>query len=241
MSAWKLDLFIDAVHDFERSQYWILSNLQAVRRDFSNNRIYPHLRELIALYGTLDVILESEENLRNQIPGQIKSVDLEAQEAIYEMYELEDDQMQAVGDLMSWAKPHIKSMIDEGKTIFEFVEDHLHMEEVGVVSPYIQEGYLLVPDHEIDVLHVLQYTNSVFRSAEERFRSLRTSFVRSIGTGVLQTPEEIKLSLVREQKDFANPATFYFDSEIDFPYESTLLPVAKRKLMHYLAQKGGVA
>ncbi len=243
MNTWNLDLFTSAVNDFERAQYQILSNLQSVRRDFSNNRIYPHLGDLIALYGTLQTITEQSDYLRKALPGTIKDLDLEAKEIIYEKTDLDSDQMRIVEDLIQWAMPHVKAAIDEGKTIFEFVEDHLHMEEVGIVPSYVQEGYLFVPDRETGQLHVLQYNLSIFTGSEERFRSLRTSHVRSFPQReVRHSPQTIKLWLMEERRDFPNPATYYFDSEIEFPYESTVLPVAKRKLMRYLfSQSGGTA
>ena len=242
MSTWNLDLFTSAVHDFERAQYQILSNLQLVRRDFSNNRIYPHLGDLIALHGTLQTIMERSESLRDALPGSIKTVDLEAKEVIYEKADLDSDQMEAVEELIQWAMPHVKAAIDEGKTIFEFVEDHLHMEEVGIVPSYVQEGYLFVPDRETSQLHVLRYNLSIFTGSEERFRSLRTSHVKSFPQrDVRYSPQTLKLSLMEERRDLPNPATYYFDSEIEFPYESTVLPVAKRKLMRYLFAHGGAA
>lgn len=243
MTSWNLDLFTNAVYDFERAQYQILSNLQSVRQDFSNNRIYPHLGDLIALYGTLQTITEESDHLRKALPGTIKEVDLEAQEVVYEKADLDHDKMQTVEELIQWAMPHVKAAIDEGKTIFEFVEDHLHMEEVGIVPSYVQEGYLFVPDRETDQLHVLQYNLSIFTGSDERFRSLRTSHVRSIPQrSIRHSPQTIKLSLMEERRDLPNPATYYFDSEIEFPYESTVLPVAKRKLMRYLfSQSGGAA
>ncbi len=243
MGAWNLELFTSAVHDFERAQYQILSNLQDVRRDFSNNRIYPHLGDLITIFGTLQTIVQHSENLKDALPERIKDVDLEAQEVIYEKERLDTDQMQTVEELIQWALPHVKSAIDEGKTIFEFVEEHLHMEEVGIVPSYVQEGYLFVPDRENDQLHVLQYNLSIFTGTEERYRSLRTSHVKSIPQrSIHPSPNTIKLSLMDERKELPNPATYYFDSDIEFPYESTLLPVAKRKLMRYLfTQEGGAA
>jgi hypothetical protein len=243
MGAWNLDLFTNAVHDFERAQYQILSNLQMVRQDFSNNRIYPHLGDLITMYGTLQTIIQHTDDLKDALPGKIKNVDLEAQEVIYEKEELETDQMQTVEELIQWALPHVKSAIDEGKTIFEFVEEHLQMEEVGIVPSYVQEGYLFVPDRENDQLHVLQYNLSIFTGTEERYRSLRTSHVKSVPEqGIRRSPQTIKLSLMEERKELPNPATYSFDSDIAFPYEATVLPVAKRKLMRYLfSQDSGMA
>lgn len=242
MSEWNLDLFTSAIDDFERAQYQILSNLQRARQQFSHNRIYPYLGELVHLYGTLQKIVSSSEGLREALPGKIKDVDLDAKEVIYEQPELDQDQMTAIEELIQWALPHIQDAIDEGKTIFEFVENNLHMEEVGIVPSYVQEGYLFVPDHENGELHILQYNLSIFTGPKERYRSLRTSHVKSVGQQYLrQSPQNLKLSLMEERKDLPNPATYYFDFDLDFPYEPTVLPVAKRKLMRYLFTEEGSA
>lgn len=242
MRGWNLELFTSALDDFERAQYQILSNLQQTRQEFSNNRIYPYLGDLVQLYGSLLTIVSSSEGLRDALPGKIKDVDLEAKEVIYEDPELDRDQMAAVEELIHWALPHIQDAIDEGKTIFEFVENNLHMEEVGIVPSYVQEGYLFVPDHANEELHILQYNLSIFTGPKERYRSLRTSHVRSVRqTAVLQSPQDLKLSLMEERRDLPNPATYYFDFELDFPYEETVLPVAKRKLMRYLFTDEGSA
>lgn len=242
MSEWTLDLFAGAVHDFERAQYRILGNLQRVRKDFSNNRIYPHLSDLVSIYGTLRTIADSTDTLKEAIPGSIADIDLEAGEVIYEKPEIGPDQMEAIEEIIHWALPLIQDTIDEGKTIFEFVEDHLHLEEVGIVPSYVQEGYLFVPDHESNEIHILQYSVSIFTSASERFRSLRTSHVKSVAQQPIQaTPQSLKLSLMEERRDLPNPATYAFDFELNFPYEATVLPVAKRKLMRYLFSEGGEA
>lgn len=242
MSEWSLDLFASAVEDVERAQYRILDHLQRARRDFSNNRIYPHLGDLISIYGTLQTVLENTDSLKDAVPGSITDVDLEAGEVIYEKPELDHDQMGLIEDVIEWALPLIKDAIDEGRTIFEFVEDHLHMEEVGIVPSYVQEGYLFVPDHDTNQIHILQYCLSIFTGAKERYRSLRTSHVKSVDRRPLYTsPQRLKLSLMEERRDLPNPATYAFDFELDFPYEATVLPVAKRKLMRYLFSEEGQA
>jgi exonuclease V gamma subunit len=55
------------------------------------------------------------------------------------------------------------------------------------------------------------------------------------------SPQAIKLDLVEERRDLPNPATYFFETQLDFPFEETMLPVAKRKLMRYLSRQEGEA
>ena len=127
-------------------------------------------------------------------------------------------------------------------TQIERYEEDLHMEEVGIVPSYVDEGYLFVPDYESSQIHILRYNVSIFTGADERYRSLRTSHVKSVRhVPVALSPHTIKMELMEERKDLPNPATYSFDFELDFPYEATVLPVAKRKLMRYLCSDEGIA
>ena len=242
MTGLRLEHFIGAADDLEGAQYRILGGLQRVRKAFSRNIIYPYLGELINLHGSLQGIIRQMDDVRNAQSGTLTGIDLEASRLVYDKPPIEAGGMDLVGDLIRWSLPHIQTAIDEGRHIFEFVEENIHLEEVGILPSYIEEGYLMLPDLPNRQLHILQYTLSVFTKAEERFRSLKTAHIKSIAQrGLFLSPQSIKLELLSEKRDLPNPATYFFATSLDFPYEATILPVAKRKLMQYLMQQGGVA
>ena len=242
MTGLRLEHFIGAADDLEGAQYRILSGLQRVRQAFSRNIIYPYLGELIKLHGSLLGIIQKMGDLREAAPGALTGINLEESRLVYDKKLVSADGMEAIEDLIRWALPHIQTAMNEGRLIFEFVEENMHLEEVGILPSYIEEGYLMLPDPQGQQLHILQYTLSVFTQAEERFRTLKTAHVKSIAQGrVLPSPQSIKLELLSEKRDLPNPATYFFATTLDFPYTETILPVAKRKLMQYLMQHGGVA
>lgn len=242
MNGWSIDLYIGALNDQERTQYQILSNLQQIRQAFSNNRLYPYLTDLIQFYGTLKTIVQKSSELKEALPGNLLKIDLESKELVYEKPSLEADHMHQIEDLIIWSLPYFKSTIEEGQTIFEFVDGLLHIEEVGIMPHYRDEGYILITNHECKTLHILQFNLSVFAQANERFRSLTTKHIKCLDQPPeTWSPQQIKLDLIQENKDFPNPATYYFDAELDFPYEATMLPVAKRKLMRHLSGEVGSA
>ncbi len=242
MSDLRLDHFMRAGEDYEHAQYRILGGLQQVRQAFSRNVIYPHLSDLIRLHDVLRGIIRQLEDIREALPGSIQGIDLDAHRVVYKKRELEPDEMVYVEELIRWALPHLQQAIDEGRTVYDFVEENLHLEEVGIRPSYVEEGYLILPDQRRQRLHILQYTLSVFTRTDERFRKLRTTHVKSLPQrGVYPSPQSIKLSLLAENRALPNPATYFFATDLDFPFEPTVLPVAKRKLMQYLATRGGLA
>lgn len=242
MQALTLEHFLKAGADFETAQYQVLGGLQTVRHAFANNHIYPYLGGLVKLYHTLQRIVAQIDDLRDAAPAELTGIDLEAGALQYERGELSDDQVAFVEDLIRWALPHLQQAIEEGRTIYEFVEEHLELEEVGIVPSYVEEGYLFVPDRQTHSLHILQYSLSVFTDAGERYRSLKTVHVKSVfRRNITPSPQSLKLELLSEKRDLPNPATYAFESELDFPFDATMLPVAKRKLIRYLSRIEGRA
>lgn len=240
MTTLNLELFTSAVADLEQAQYKIMGGLQRVRQAFAGNQIYPHLGELIELHTTLRTIMQRSEDLEGALPGRVTGVDLENEKVRYEWPELDRGEMADVKHLIAWTLPKIQDAIEEGRTIFEFVDENMRLEEVGLVPSYTQEGYLIVPDQEASAWHILQYSLSIFTGADEEYRSLRTAHVKSLAHGRVQpSPRDVKLNLVAERRELPNPATYFFDTDLDFPYEPTMFPVAKRKFMRHLFQQGG--
>lgn len=234
MNGLQIEHFLAAATDFEQAQYRVMGQLRQVRQAFTRNLIYPYLADLIHLHNTLQGLAADFSGLRGFFasPASPREADHTASPA--------QNSLAPVEDLILWALPHIQDAIEEGRTIFEFVEEHLHLEEVGIVPAYVEEGYLIVPDRPARQLHVLQYTLSVFTRADERYRSLKTSYVKSMPKGaVYPSPQRIKLDLVAEHGALPNPATYFCATDLDFPFEPTILPIAKRKLMRLLS--GGAA
>ncbi|NND70192.1 MAG: hypothetical protein HKN43_01300 [Rhodothermales bacterium] len=237
-----LDLFLTASRDIETTQYRFLSELKVVRQAFSDNVVYPHLGALVSLYDNLKTLLADLDRARGAMPGEISHIDPETLGLAYTNKFLQEDHMGSLEEIITWALPYIQDTIEEGRTIYEFVDKHMVLEEVGIIPAYVEEGYVLVPDRKSKQLHVLQYQLSIFTGKDENYRSLKTTHIRALESGeVVRDPSSIKLQLVSDNKDLPNPATFSFVTDLDFPFESTMLPIAKRKLMRHLYLQQGSA
>lgn len=230
-----LDLFTQVQSDYEKRQYRILSALKRISEDFQHNKIYPHLSHLAELHHTLGDIRKRLNDLRSEFPKRIKKIDFVNQEIEHEIVFVDGSDLQKVEELIEWALPYIKAKIEEGKTIYEFVNEKIFLEEVGIVPNYTDEGYFFVPDNEESKLLLFEYEVSIFQSAKDQYRSLKTQFLKALGQGqALMSPNSIKLDLINEFKKLPNPATYSFQTDLDFPFNETVLPVVKRKLIKQL-------
>ncbi|CAM3609337.1 hypothetical protein GGP80_002362 [Salinibacter ruber] len=242
MDPLSLNLFTSAVEDIERTQYEVLAGLETARSAFEEQRVYPHLGRLAKLHGALSTILDRTENFRTPDTGRIAGINWEDKTLTYEWPDLDGGEMAEVEDLIRWALPHIREVIDEGTAVYEEVEDNLELETVGIVPSYVQEGYLMVPHRDDEELHVLRYTLSLIEGDGETHRALKTVHCKTVPEEEVDAnPSSVKLQLIEERRDLPTPATYFSKTDLDVPYQETLLPVVKRRLVRQLAAETGTA
>lgn len=231
-----LDLFTQVQSDFEIRQYTVLAALKEISEAYRQNRIYPHQARLVELYHTLSDIRNRLADLRSEFPKRIRKIDFVNQEIEHEVVFVDGSDISAVEDLINWALPLIQDKIEEGKAIFDYVDEEIELHEVGIIPGYIDEGYMIVPDNNESHLVLFQYEVSIFESAKDRYRALKTQFLHTVGQGrALLSPNSIKLDLIRERSELPNPATYTFQTDLQFPFNETIFPVVKRKLLRQLS------
>ncbi len=232
MGKLTLEMFTSGLGDVESRQYEVLQGLKELYDRFSHNKLYPDLSDIIQLENTLEALLYSHDELQKHLPRSVTDLDLEQGLVIIDTLGVPFPELERIFDSIAWAIPLLRKAIVEGTIIYNFVEENISIEEVGIVPAYRQEGYWFVPELKADLLHLLRYEMSLISSATERFRSLKTTLFDSLEERAIKhSPESVKLSLMERYADLPNPATYRCEVDIEFPYQETILPVAKRKLM----------
>lgn len=239
-SSLSVDLFTQVGEDFEKRQYLVLGKLKNARDAFEKQHLYPQLAQLIELYNHLKRIMAGFEDMKQHGPKKIRSIDLERRRIEFDSAFPDELNLEAVKELVRWAQPLINESIEKGVEVYEFIEQNLSLDEVGIQPGYADEGYFFLPDTETGGLQLFRYEMSIYTGAGERFRSLKTRLVKRLDQGRLAEPDPgaLKMQLIREYPDLPNPATFSFHTTLRPPFSSTLFPVARRKLMRHLASRG---
>jgi hypothetical protein len=52
---------------------------------------------------------------------------------------------------------------------------------------------------------------------------------------MVNTYENLKSELIKNRTDLPNPAVYSIETDLSFPIEETLLPIAKRSLVKYIS------
>lgn len=221
--------------DFEYKKYILLAYLKDIRQQFDRVALYPYLSDMVFHYKNLLSIKENKEVLFQSFPETMSKADFETLNLHYKKIVESDEIMEELEAIIEYAAPQFKTVLKEGKDIFEYIEEHIEIIPVGITPLHYQEGYLFLQQQGQKDTQVYEYQISIFENASEKYRGIHTSFLESITRGIGRTFESLKLELIRKYKKLPNPATYLVNSQVACPVNATLLPVSKRMLMKYLA------
>lgn len=229
--------FADGYIDFELKKYTLLAYLQEIHKYFNQNKLYPQLADIIFHYNNLAAFRENKKYLQEQFPKKLTGVQLEKLQILFEQMIEDDELMHELEEIINYATGEIQRTITNGTEIYEFVEDKLVIFPVGLVPLDSHEGYFFLSEGSNNDTRVYQYRLSFFEKHDEKYRSIRTEYIDSWSRNLVNTYENIKAELIRRKQDIPNPAVYTIETELKFPVDETLLPVAKRSLVRYISTK----
>ena len=225
----------DGLIDFEYKKYVLLAYLNSVQKNFSLQKLYPDLSELINHYNALKKYSGNKEGFTNSLPKRLDSLDLKNFMLHYEELVKDDEMMEEIEKIVSFSIPEIQRRLNEGKDIYEWVEKALEFRPVGVQPLDAQFGYLFLRNGGEKQTGVYEYRLTIFESHEEKYRGIHTHYVTTYSCDLHTSYESLKLNLIRDAKLLSIPAVYLAESNCTLPVGETFLPVAKRILVKYLA------
>lgn len=221
--------------DFEYKKYLLLGYLQRVSEEFTESKLYPSLSELVTHYRNVVALRDKKKDLFNSFPERLTGTDVKGFNLMYEKL-LNDDQVMAeIETIIEYSIPKFEKYITEGKAIYDFIESRIKIFPVGIMPLNADEGYLLLKYCPVGETLVYEYQITIFENPEEKYRGISTNFVCSYSKSIQNSFENIKLDLIRYHHKLPNPATYVIESEIQVPLQETLLPLARRTLVKYVA------
>jgi hypothetical protein len=226
--------FAEGRIDFELKKYTLLAYLQEVNKYFNENKLYPQLADIVFHYNNIVAFRENKKYLQDHFPKKLTGIQLEKLQVLYEQMIEDDELMAELEDIIHYSAGKIKSTIHNGTEIYEFVEEKISINPVGILPLDTQEGYFFLSSGNISNTKVYHYRLSIFEKHDEKYRSIKTSFIDHRVRSISSTYEHIKSELIRHRKDLPNPAVYSIETELSFPVDETLLPIAKRSLVKFI-------
>lgn len=229
--------FADGYIDFELKKYTLLAYLKEINGYFNENKLYPQLADIIFHYNNIVAFRENKKYLQEQFPKKLSGLQMQKLQLLYEQMIEDDELMQELETIINYSAGKMKNTISSGTELYEFVEDKIVIYPIGLIPLDTVEGYFFLSDGYYRYTKVFQYRLSFYEKHDEKYRSIKTSFVTEWEKNMVNTYENIKAELLRIKKDLPNPAVYSIETALSYPLEETLLPVAKRSLVRYISSK----
>lgn len=237
MKSLTINWITEGLIDFEYKKYVLLGYLKDIAGRFRKQKLYPHLSELINHYANLQVLKNSRDKAFNSFPKDLKRLDFNTGNIEYQAkISDQDDIMKEIDSIIEYSIPRIKYQLEEGKVIYDIIENNITIEPIGIKPINLGFGYIFLQRDGDMVTQVYEYEMSIFENNSEKYRGIKTNFLTSYQKSFSNTLENIKIDLVKNYKKLPNPATFLIHSKLAIPVNETLLPIAKRTFVRYLSE-----
>ena len=224
----------DGLIDFEYKKYILLAYLKNIRQNFRVNKLYPFLSDLINHYQHLKRLQKDKLELSNQFPVAVNMEEFMAQKLKFERLIKDDEISQELEDIIVFSIDKMLDTMKTGKEYYEIVERNIEIIPIGLTSIYQNEGYMFIEQNDKKTIQIYRYRISVFESPEDKYRAIHATLIDRMSKSISSTYEQMRLTLVKRNKDLPNPATYLINSKHTYPLKETILPVAKRLLVRYV-------
>ncbi len=228
--------FSEGKIDFELKKYTLLAYLLDVNAHFHKNQLYPQLSDLIFHYNNLIAFKKNKESLQNNFPLRLTSASFEELKLTYERMILDDNLIQEIETIIHYAVQKIDTSIQEGREIYDFVEEHFTINPVGLIPIKLDQGYFFLCDGNEREVKVYGFRISLFEDHRDKYRGIQTQYISSYPRNFINTYSQIKIDLTKSKDSLSNPAVYCLETPLTFPLNETLLPVARRVLVRFITE-----
>src|SRR5687768_10070180 len=196
--------FAEGYIDFELKKYTLLAYLQAINQYFDENKLYPQLADLIFHYNNIVAFRENKRYLQEQFPKKLTGIQIEKLQVLYEQMIEDDELMEELEEIINFSAGKMRSTIQDGSEIYEFIENKLSISPVGIIPLENIEGYFFLCEGHAKKTWVYQYRLSFFEKHDEKYRSIKTKFVDVWQRTIANSYENIKSELIRSKTELPN-------------------------------------
>ncbi|MCK8494196.1 hypothetical protein M0L20_20185 [Spirosoma sp. RP8] len=235
MKKLQSDWFTQNWLDAEYQKYVLMAYLQAVRQNFTENKLCPDLPDLRNHYEAGVRFSRGKGTLNAAFPKRAERVTGPPPRIEYKSEVTDDEFMNEIDTIMNFALPRFQTMLTEGQQQWADIAGSLTLSPVGLLPLRPEEGYLFLQATNQAETQIYYFCLTLYSEQEPGGRLVRFQFIEAIRRSFVNTVENIKLDLIRRHRHLPNPATFILESQRTYPVQETLLPIARQLLAQAVA------
>ena len=227
--------FIEGYIDFELQKYRLLAYLKEVNHFFNETKLYPLFSDVIFHYNNLISFRDSKKLLQDNFPKRLDQVNLKKLELTYEQMLADNEIMQELENITTFALEQMKGTIESGAELYDFIEQKTYIQPIGILPLYKDDGYMLLRFGKYSEIRAYSYNISLFEDHNAKYKGLKVQYLDTWPKSISNTYGNIKREIIRTFRTLPNPAVYSIETELSVPLNETFLPIAKRMLVRKLA------
>lgn len=220
--------------DFEYKKYIVLGYLQNIKAHFKEQKLYPDFAELIAHYKNLILLKNNTTTLENNFKKTLSGIDYANLKLQYQSI-VNDESLNELKQIINFSEPLFEQELEKGKSIFDFAEQHIVTNHIGILPLYKTEGYFMLLPYQSKSVTVYSYAFSKINLLKQEVYGLTSNYFSTHTLSISNQVDKVKSELIEANPELPNPAVYLFKAKAELPNEETFLPIAKRLLYKNLA------
>ena len=220
--------------DFEYKKYLVLAYLQNVETHFNEQKLYPDFAELIAHYKNLINLKNNATALENNFKKTLSGIDYANLKLQYKSV-IDDESLSELKQIISFSEPLFEQELEKGKSIFDFAEQHIVTNHIGILPLYKTEGYFILLPYQSKYVTVYSYAFSKINLLQQDVYGLNCKYFSTHTLSLSNQVDKVKSDIIQANPELPNPAVYLFKAKTELPKDETFLPIAKRLLYKNLA------
>ncbi|MFZ2323945.1 MAG: hypothetical protein WAV89_09635 [Ignavibacteriaceae bacterium] len=218
--------------DWETNHYTFLKTLKSWQSELRKSRLFPVLEDSKQLHNKFNDILNENIESKGWLDREVRGAFINDQLIVLEKAHQISFQLERLIDFVKWALNVNNDLLEEAEIIKQFVYDGIDILPLSDTDKYRGKGYIVIPDNKKRVYKIYLYELSISWTVDEPVEYLDMDLLRSIPFDFVEnTVEELINQFIKNNQLLYDPMVYICKTELDFPFNETVLPVVEEKLL----------
>jgi len=218
--------------DWETNYYTFLKTLQSWKTELYKNKLHPVLDYSIQLQEKFKDILNENIESKGWLDREVRGAFINDQLVVLEKAHQISSQLEKLISFVKWAIEVNNDFLYEAYILKQFVYDGIDVLPISETDKYRGKGYLIVPDNKKRVYKIYLYELSITWTVDEPVEYLDLDMLRSIPFDLVEeSPEKLMNQFIKSNQLIYDPMIYICKTDLDFPFNETILPIVETKLL----------
>lgn len=218
--------------DWETNRYTFLKTIKSWQKDIRHNKLYPAYEDSLILNQKLESLLLENIESKDWLEKEVRGAFIDDRLVVLEKAHQISSQLEKLIEFVQWGLEVNADLLNEAEVINSFVSENIDINPVCESNKYRGKGYFLIPDNKKQLYKIYVYELSVSWLVDEPIEYLETELLRSIPMELVkETPIDLMREFIEHSQNMYDPMIYVCETDLDFPFKETILPVAKIKLL----------